>query len=194
MKVIAKMKNLRIAPRKTKLVVDLVRGLGTEEALIQLDHCPKKTASYMKKLVLSAIANGENNFGIDRKNMFISETFVGAGPVLKRWMPKAFGRAGRILKRTSQITVVISEIIEGKGRKSPEQLEKERKDRLEEKKRLEKEARKNQEQTEKKEAEEKKKKPSVKSGSVAKKEEEKKDKNKSEKKGWASKIFRRKSM
>ena len=139
MKVIAKMKNLRIAPRKTKLVADLVRGLDTEEALIQLDHCPKKTATYIKKLILSAMANGENNFGIDKKNMYISEIFVGAGPVLKRWMPKAFGRAGRILKRTSQITVVISEKIEGKGRKSPEQLEKERKARLEEKKKLEKE-------------------------------------------------------
>ena len=193
MKVIAKMKNLRIAPRKTKLVADLVRGLDTEEALIQLDHCPKKTATYIKKLILSAMANGENNFGIDKKNMYISEIFVGAGPVLKRWMPKAFGRAGRILKRTSQITVVISEKIEGKGRKSPEQLEKERKARLEEKKKLEKEARKNQEQAEKEEDKEKKKKPSLKSDNVAKKEVEK-DKNKSEKKGWASKIFRRKSM
>jgi len=193
MKVIAKMKNLRIAPRKTKLVADLVRGLDTEEALIQLDHCPKKTATYIKKLILSAMANGENNFGIDKKNMYISEIFVGAGPVLKRWMPKAFGRAGRILKRTSQITVVISEKIEGEGRKSPEQLEKERKARLEEKKKLEKEARKNQEQTEKEENKEKKKKPSLKSDNVAKKEVEK-DKNKSEKKGWASKIFRRKSM
>ena len=190
MKVIAKMKNLRIAPRKTKLVADLVRGLDTEEALIQLDHCPKKTATYMKKLIFSAMANGENNFGIDKKNMYISEAFVGAGPVLKRWMPKAFGRAGRILKRTSQITVVISERIEGKGRKSPEQLENERKARLEEKRKLEKEARKNQEQVKK---EEKKKKPSLKSSSVAKKEGEK-DKNKSEKKSWASKIFRRKSM
>lgn len=192
MKVTAKINNLRIAPRKTQLVADLIRGLDASEALIQLDHCLKKTAPYMKKALLSALANGENNFGLDRNNMYVFAVTANAGPTLKRWMPKAFGRAGRILKRTSKITIVLEERVEGKGRKTKEQMEKEKRARAEEKK---KEVRERAKEQEKKEKEEKSENKKDKTENFAKdKAKEEKSKTANKKKGWANKIFRRKSI
>lgn len=187
MKVTAKLNNLRIAPRKTKLVADLIKGLDTGDALDQLEIAIKRTSFPMKKLLLSAIANAENNFGLDKNNLYVFDAVVGAGSSLKRWMPKAYGRAGQILKRTSQITIVLEERIEGKGRKTKEELEKERAARLKEKKKAEKEA-----QKEKKEEKEETGK-SKKSLEIVK---EKKDKGKKEKtkRSLTSRIFRRKSM
>ena len=184
MKVSAKLKNLRIAPRKVGLVAKLIRGLDAEDALNQLEVHIKKSSPYIKKLLKSAISNAENNFGIDKDNMYVSDVTVGAGPMLKRWMPKAYGRAGMIHKRTSTIEIIIDERIEGKGRKSQEQLDKERKERLEKKRKLEKEAR---EKTEDQKTEKEKEfepadmteKDNKKSGGSGK---------------WGSKIFRRKSM
>ena len=139
MKVTAKLKNLRIAPRKTKLVADLIKGLDTGDALDQLDMTVKRTSGHMKKLLLSAVSNAENNFGIDKDNLYVFDVVVGAGPTLKRWMPRAFGRASQILKRTSTITVVLEERIEGKGRKTKEQMEKEKEKRIKDRKKEEKE-------------------------------------------------------
>jgi len=126
MKVTASLNNLRIAPRKTKMIADLIRGLDTREALDQLAMTIRKPGLPFQKLLDSAIANAENNFGLDKDNLYITDVLVGAGPSLKRWMPRAYGRAGKILKRTSKITIVLDEKIEGKGRKSKEQMAKER--------------------------------------------------------------------
>jgi chromatin remodeling complex protein RSC6 len=141
----------------------------------------------VKKLLESAIANGENNLGFDKNNMYVSEATVSAGPTLNRWMPKAFGRAGKILKRTSQIEIVLEERIPGKGRKTKEQMEEEKKKRLEEK-RKESKAREKAEQTEKKEEV----KPEAKTYEKGAVEGEKAKDDK--KKNWKSRIFRRKSM
>lgn len=186
MRVNAKLNKIRIAPRKIKLVTDFIEGLDVAEALAQLDATVKAGVRPIQKLLSSAISNGENNFGIDRDNMYVYKIIVGAGPALKRWMPKAFGRAGRILKRTSQIELILEERVEGKGRKSKEQLEKEKKEREIKKRKLEKEA-------EEKKAEEKKE--ARKSESAFEKTTESKEIKKAEKKGGlTSRIFRRKSM
>jgi large subunit ribosomal protein L22 len=194
MQVKAKLNNLRISPRKVRLVADLIRGLDVNDALNQIEASYKRGSLPMKKLILSAIGNGENNLGIDRNNMYIVGILVDAGPSLKRWMPKAYGRASQILKRTSQVEVILGERVEGKGRKSQEELEKAREKRIEEKMKREKAMRK---EVEEKEASLKDKKES--SAKVSEKSKEKtaeKSKVFEEKKGkgWASRIFRRKSM
>ena len=140
MKVNAKLNNLRIAPRKSKLVADLIKGMDATTALNQLDIHVKKTSEYMKKLLESAIANGENNFGLDKNNLYIFSAIVEAGATLKRWMPKAYGRAGAIRKRTCKVIITLEERVEGLGRKSKEQMEKEKKSRVLDAKKKEKEA------------------------------------------------------
>jgi len=189
MKVTATLNNLRIAPRKVRLVTDLIRGLDVADAQSQLDSTVKGGVRPIQKLLASAISNGENNFGIDRDNMYVQEISVDAGSTLKRWMPKAYGRAGQILKRTSKIEITLEERVEGKGRKSPEQLEKERKARMEERKKTEKAAQERMKAEEKTEAEDKKE-------AVSGKKEKTVEKGKKvEKKGGlTSRIFRRKSM
>ncbi|PIP28618.1 MAG: 50S ribosomal protein L22 [Candidatus Moranbacteria bacterium CG23_combo_of_CG06-09_8_20_14_all_35_22] len=180
MKVNAKLKNLRVAPRKSKIVADLIKGLDVLDALDQLEIHIKRTSPHVKKLLLSAIANAENNFGLDKNNLYVCEAKIGAGPTLKRWMPKAFGRAGEILKRTSNIEIILEERVEGKNRKSKEEMEAEFKKREKERKKEQKDAQEKQSDTEKKTGE-------------IKKDEEKKKKE-VPKKGWAKKIFQRKSM
>lgn len=189
MKVSAKLKNLRIAPRKTKLVADMIKNLDVKEAVFQLDSTIKRSSEPIKKLLLSAVANAENNLGLDKDNLYVFEARVGAGPTMKRWMPKAFGRAGEILKRTSVITIVLEERVEGKGRKTKEQMEKEKKARMEEKKKAEKAQREEQEEAEKEEKETGKEKEGVK-----KDKDLEKGKRETGKKTWGSRIFRRKSM
>jgi large subunit ribosomal protein L22 len=181
MKVSAKLNGLRIAPRKSKLVADLIKGMDVAEALDQLDIHVKRTSPYMKKLLLSAIANGENNFGIDKDNMYVYNVIIGAGPTMKRWMPKAFGRAGEILKRTTKIEIILEERVEGKNRKTKEQIDNEKRKKLEEKRKMEKELFKEEE---KKSVSEKKEKLKLEDGS----------KKETKKQGWAKKIFQRKSM
>jgi large subunit ribosomal protein L22 len=192
MQVTAKLNNLRIAPRKSKIVADLIKGLDVKDAFDQLDVHVKRTSPHLKKLLASAIANGENNFGIDRNNMYVLDVRVGEGVTLKRWRARAFGRAGKIMKRTSKIEIILEERVEGKGRKTKEEIEKKKKERLQIKKKLEKEK-------EKREKEETKKKKAIsKKAKIKKKEELKKEeKTGSEKKGekgWVKKVFRRKSM
>ena len=105
----AYLKNARIAPRKVQIVLDLIRGKDTETAMAILQHTPKSACEYLEKLLKSAIANAENNFGMDRDNLYISECFVCPGPIIKRIMPRAQGRAFRILKRTSHVTLAVKE-------------------------------------------------------------------------------------
>lgn len=188
MKVTAKLNNLRIAPRKTKLVADLIKGMDVAVALDQLEAHVKRANPYMKKLLESAIANGENNLGLDKSNLYVYDVLVGAGPTLKRWMPKAFGRAGQIAKRTSKIEIVLEERVEGKGRKTKEQMEQEKKKRLEEKKKTEK--------AEAKEREEKEKEGKELEESRTERIHETKDQEQGRKdnKTWKNRIFRRKSM
>ena len=105
----AYLKNARIAPRKVQIVLDLIRGKDTETAMAILQHTPKAACEYLEKLLKSAVANAENNFGMDRDNLYISECFVCPGPIMKRIMPRAQGRAFRILKRTSHFTLAVKE-------------------------------------------------------------------------------------
>jgi large subunit ribosomal protein L22 len=149
MQVSAKLNNLRIAPRKIRLVTNLIKKMDIEEAVNQLDFTIKKGSAPIKKLLQSAVSNGENNFGIDKNNMYVLDVIVGAGPTLKRWMPKAFGRAGQILKRTSRVEIILEEKVEGKGRKTKEQMEKEKQSRAEEKKKADKLRAKEREEAEK---------------------------------------------
>lgn len=179
MKVNAKLNNLRIAPRKSKLVADLIKGLDVLEALDQLEAHVKRTSPHMKKLLLSAIANAENNFGLDKNNLYVYEARIGAGPTMKRWMPKAFGRAGEILKRTSKIEIILEERVEGKNRKTKEEMEAEMKKREKERKKEEKEQKETQEKS---------------SNDSDKKGGEERAKKETPNKGWAKKIFQRKSM
>lgn len=185
-KVTAKLNNIRIAPRKARLVATFVKGMDVAEAVAQLDANVKRTGPFMKKLILSAVANGENDFGFDKDNLFVSDVQVGAGPTMKRWMPKAFGRAGHILKRTSKISLTLEERVEGKGRKSKEEMEEEKKKRLAEKKKKLKEA--------EKETEESKEDSKKAQGERREESKDVEKGNKSIKNKIGEKIFRRKSM
>lgn len=109
MKVKAKLNNLRIAPRKVRLVVDLIRGLDVDTARDQLHFLPKKSAGAISKLLNSAIANAKHNFKLDPTSLYISEIFAGEGVTLKRIMPRAMGRAAHIRKRSSHITLVLAD-------------------------------------------------------------------------------------
>lgn len=100
---------LRIAPRKARLVVDLIRGKQVGEAISILRHTPKASSPLIEKVLHSAIANAEHNYSLDPNNLYVSEVYVNEGPTMKRFRPRAQGRASRINKRTSHITVVVSE-------------------------------------------------------------------------------------
>jgi large subunit ribosomal protein L22 len=195
MRVTAELNNLRISPRKVKLVADLIKGMDALEAVAQLEVAIKKTSGYMQKLLLSAIANGENNFGLSKGNLYVIDVVVGAGPTLKRWMPKAYGRAGQILKRTSKVKIVLEERIEGKDRKSKEQMEKERTERA---KRATEELKKEEEKKKAASKDESGKEESSKEAKTEKivdaKAKSGEKKGAVEAKGWKNKIFHRKSM
>lgn len=109
MEVRAQLRYLRKSPRKVRLVVDLVRGLPVKNAIAQLRVSKKGSARSVKKLIESAVANAENNFKMNRDGLFVKTIMVDKGPTLKRWRPRAFGRAGAIRKRTSHITVILAE-------------------------------------------------------------------------------------
>lgn len=110
MAVKAKLKYLRIAPRKVRLVADMIRGKKVNDALDILSFVVKRAAKPLKKLLQSAIANAENNFKLDKDNLFISKILVNEGPKLKRFMPRAMGRAFMIQKKTSHIEIELDEI------------------------------------------------------------------------------------
>ena len=105
----AVLRTARIAPRKVEIVLNLIRGKDLDMALAIVKHTPKAACEYLEKLLASAAANAENNFNMDKRNLYVAECFVCPGPIMKRIMPRAKGRAYRILKRTSHITVVRKE-------------------------------------------------------------------------------------
>ena len=101
------LRNARIAPRKVQIVLDLIRGKDYDVAMATVKHTPKAASEYLEKLLKSAAANAENNHNMDKNNLYVAECYVCPGPIMKRIMPRAQGRAYRILQRTSHITVVL---------------------------------------------------------------------------------------
>ena len=105
----AKLSYARISVQKACYVLDAIRGKDVQTALGILTYNPRYASSVIKKLLESAIANAENNHEMKHENLYVAETFVGAGPTLKRFRPMDHGKAFRINKRTSHITVVVKE-------------------------------------------------------------------------------------
>ena len=105
----AYLKYLRISPRKVQIVADLIRGKDVGTAMAILMQTPKAASEPMMKLLKSAVANAENNFNMDVEKLYVSTVFATPGPILKRVMPRAQGRAYRINKRTSHVTLVVAE-------------------------------------------------------------------------------------
>ncbi len=102
-------KYVRIAPRKVRVVMDLIRGKNVAEAFAILKFTPKVGADAIEKVLKSAVANAENNFDMNVDKLYVSSAFVDQGPTLKRIHPRSRGQAFKILKRTSHITVVVEE-------------------------------------------------------------------------------------
>lgn len=102
-------KYVRIAPRKVNVVADLIRGKNVEEAIAILKFTPKRGARVLEKVVKSALANAENNFDMDRDNLYVAQAYANDGPTLKRWRAGGRGRAFKILKRSSHVGVVLRE-------------------------------------------------------------------------------------
>lgn len=113
MEVKAVAKYIRISPRKVRLVVDLIRGKSVDEAAAILKLVPNRAKEPVSKVFNSAVANAEHNANLNRDNLYVSKAFVDQGPTLKRFKPRAMGRADRMLRRTSHITVAVSEREEG---------------------------------------------------------------------------------
>jgi large subunit ribosomal protein L22 len=111
MPITAKLKYLRIAPRKVRLVADLIRGKKVEEAQNVLNFTIKKSAAPVNKLLKSSLDNAKNNFKLDSSNLYISKITVDEGPKYKRWRARSRGQAFGIQKKTSHITIVLDEII-----------------------------------------------------------------------------------
>lgn len=102
-------KSVRIAPRKVRLVVDLIRGKQVGEAISILKHTSKGASTTVEKLLNSAIANADHNNGMDVNNLYVKKVFVDEGQTLKRFIPRAKGMATPIMKRTSHITLIVAE-------------------------------------------------------------------------------------
>jgi large subunit ribosomal protein L22 len=105
---VARVRYLRIAPMKTRRVVDLIRGLPAAEAQAILAFAPQAAAEPVGKVLASAVANAQNNYSLDPRTLVVSEAFVDEGPTMKRFRPRAQGRAYRIRKRTSHVTIVVT--------------------------------------------------------------------------------------
>ncbi len=109
MRVQAHGRYLRQSPYKVRRVLDLVRGLPVEEARHVLDLTERRAADYVRKVLNSAVANAESNHALEAEELLVVEAFANEGPTLKRWQPRARGRATRIRKRTSHVTIVVSD-------------------------------------------------------------------------------------
>ncbi|HHV50204.1 MAG TPA: 50S ribosomal protein L22 [Clostridiales bacterium] len=106
----AELRYARISPRKVQIVLDLIRNKPVDVALAIVRNTPKAASEYLEKLLKSAVANAENNHNMDAKNLYVAECYTCPGPILKRIRPRAQGRAFRINKRTSHITLVLKEM------------------------------------------------------------------------------------
>ena len=103
------LKFVRISPRKVKIVLDLIRGKDVQTARGILKTTPKAACEHLIKLLDRVVADADNNFGMDKEKLYVSECFVTAGPTMKRLLPRAKGSADRLLKRTSHVTIVVAE-------------------------------------------------------------------------------------
>ncbi|GII24253.1 50S ribosomal protein L22 [Planosporangium mesophilum] len=110
---------VRVSPMKARRVVDLVRGLPAKEALTVLQFAPQSASEPVYKVLASAIANAENNERLDPDSLLVSEAFVDEGPTLKRFRPRAQGRAYRIRKRTCHITIAVESVPPAERRRGP---------------------------------------------------------------------------
>ena len=108
----AKSKYIRQSPYKLRLVLNLIRGLPVSEALDILKFTKRKASDEITKVIQSAMANAENNFGLNSNDLYISKAIADEGPTLKRFRPRARGRAGRINKRTSHLTIELESMEE----------------------------------------------------------------------------------
>ncbi|MCR3922457.1 MAG: 50S ribosomal protein L22 [Firmicutes bacterium] len=106
-------KHIRMSPRKARLVVDQIRGRSAQEALAILQVLPNRPTEPIYKVLHSAMANAENNFEMNRDDLYVAQVFVDQGPVLKRFRPRARGMASKIRKPTSHITIILEEKKEG---------------------------------------------------------------------------------
>lgn len=113
MEVKAVAKYVRISPLRVQQVMNIIRGKDIQEAYATLKFTPKKASFLIEKVLKSAVANAENNFELDVDKLYVKSCFVDNGPIMKRQKPRAMGRADMIRKRTSHITVVVSEKKEG---------------------------------------------------------------------------------
>ncbi len=102
-------KHIRISPRKARQIIDLIRGKNVAEAFAILKFTPHKATESINKVLKSAVANAEHNYEMDTDKLFVKEAYIDAGPTMKRIMPRARGSADVIRKRSSHITVVVSE-------------------------------------------------------------------------------------
>ena len=109
MKAHAKMNHVRQSPYKVRRVLDLVRGLPVDEAVVILEHTQRRASEPILKCLRSAVANAEHNFALDRDELFVSEAYADEGVTIKRYRPRARGRATKIRKRMSHITIVVSD-------------------------------------------------------------------------------------
>ena len=109
MEATAKVTHVRMSPRKVQIVLDLIRNQPADKAMAILKYTPKAACEVVSKLLKSAMANAENNKDMDVSKLYVAECYVCPGPTLKRIRPRAQGRANRILKRTSHITLVLKE-------------------------------------------------------------------------------------
>ncbi|MBF0416922.1 MAG: 50S ribosomal protein L22 [Magnetococcales bacterium] len=107
MEAVARLRNLPVSPTKVRLVVDLIRGLHVDNALRTLEFSKKRVANTVRETLKSAIANAENNFGLDVDTLVVFQASVDQGLVMKRFRPRARGRSGRVTKRTSHLTITV---------------------------------------------------------------------------------------
>ncbi len=105
----ATLRHLRMSPRKVRLVVELIRGKKVEDALNILNYSPRAAARPLAKLLKSAVANADVKGGFDLDSLVVETAFVNPGPTWRRWLPRAMGRATRIRKRTSHVTVILGQ-------------------------------------------------------------------------------------
>lgn len=105
----ARIKNIRITPRKVRLVADQIRGKGVQEAIDYLTFCRRRPARPLLKLIKSAVSNADRKGGMDLDALFVKELLVDTGPTMKRWMPRARGSASPILKRSSKVSITLDQ-------------------------------------------------------------------------------------
>lgn len=117
----AKLNYLHIAPRKVRLIVDMIRKKSVKEAEKILNFMPQRAALPVMKLIKSAVSNAKNSFGLEESNLFISKITVDEGPKMKKWMPRARGSPSPIHKKTSHVSLVLDEIEKGKAKVKKDQ-------------------------------------------------------------------------